>query len=314
MESGKASETYARSEIRRILGINENRLRSWERAGLTEARQEYDFSDLISLRTLQNLREQQIPAKRIQEALEHLSRRLSNVSRPLDELKIVSNGGRITVELPGERMEAITGQLVFHFESENLRPVATLELRQGKGESAGAGKGEEYWFHHALDLEQKGAPPGEVVQAYREVLASNPLAAGAWVNIGTLYHREGMLDHAESNYREAVEAYPEYALAHFNLGNVCEETGRLDEAIEHYETALSHQADFADAHYNLASVYERRGHFLSAAKHWRQFLCLDATSPWANVARRKLERLPDADASEKDRAHTFRKPLQDARE
>lgn len=291
MESEKASETYSRAEIRRILGINENRLRSWERVGLASAQHAYTFKDLISLRTLQSLSESKIPAKHIYEAMQQLRRLLGDIGRPLDELKIVSDGRRIAVELPGERMEALTGQLLFDFEQDNSLNVATMGLPGRPVVPTEGQEGEEYWFRHALDLERKGAELGEIIAAYRKVLDCNPQAAGAWVNIGTLHYRQGRLELAEQSYGEALRTYPEYALAHYNMANVCEETNRLREAARHYEAALSHRADYADAHYNLALVYERRERLLDAAKHWDRYLELDPTSAWAEVARRKRDRL-----------------------
>ena len=291
MESERASETYTRAEIRRILGINENSLRSWERAGLAEARDDYSFADLISLKTLQSLRENRIPAKRIREAMQQLRTRLANVSRPLDELKIVSDGRRIAVELPGEKMEALTGQMLFNFEAEQLRSVSTLERRDREQPPVSNAESEEYWFQYALELERSGAPSHEIIEVYRKVLDYNPQAAGAWVNIGTLHYRQGLLHLAEQSYKEAIQAYPEYALAHYNLGNVYEESSRLEDAAKQYEAALRFRSDYADAHYNLALVHERLERFLDAARHWKRYLELDPTSPWANVARRKHERL-----------------------
>lgn len=315
MESAKASESYTRSEIRRILGINENRLRSWERLGLTEVRDRYSFADLISLKTLQSLRENRIPATRIREALHSLRLRLSNVRRPLDELKIVSDGRRIAVEMPGEKMEALTGQMIFDFDAEALRSVATLESQQTSPAQTAQADGAESLFQYALELEGSDAPAKEIVDVYRKVLERNPGAAGAWINIGTLHYRQGRLKLAERCYERALEVFPDYALAHFNLGNVCEDGERLEEAAEHYRNALRCRTDYADAHYNLALIEERRRHYLEAAKHWQAYLNLDSSSPWSKIARRKRESLlRREDAGNPPEDASFRKPLQEATE
>ena len=298
VESAKASETYTRAEIRRILGINENTLRSWERVGLAEPRtRSYSFSDLICLRTLKGLRESRISAKRISEAVHQIRARLAHISSPLDELKIVSEGRRVAILLPGERIEAVTGQMVFDFEAQAMQGVSPLEYPEPEAESSG-GPGEEYWFERALQLEQDGAPAEEVLDVYRKVLDCNPRASGAWLNMGTVHYRQGLLQLAEHCYEEAVRIFPGYALAHYNLGNICEETDRLREASDHYESALDCRSDYADAHFNLAVVCERREQFVKAATHWQCYLDLDPTSTWAAVARRKRDRLLSAAASE----------------
>ena len=296
MDSGKVPGAYTRPEVRRILGISENSLRPWERLGLTESKSSYSFADLISLKTLQNLRDNQIPAKRIREALHQLRLRLVNVNRPLHELKIYSDGRRIAVDMPGERMEALTGQMLFNFDAETIRTVATLgsdtsEPGDPEEEAKDAADASESLFRYALDLERSGAEPNEIIAVYRKVLDSNPRAAGAWVNMGTLHYRMRLLKSAERCYREALDANPEYALACFNLGNVCEETGRLDEAVLHYESALRFDPECADAHYNLALIQERRLVLSRAERHWRAYLEYDSKSPWADFAKRKLERL-----------------------
>ena len=313
VESAKASETFTRAEIRRILGINENSLRSWERAGLAERRKNnYSFSDLISLRTLESLRGSRFSAKRISEAVRQIRSRLANVSSPLDELKIVSEGRRIAVHLPGEKLEALTGQMFFDFDAETLRPVSTMEHPDSE-EDSGAVFSEESWFAHALELEQTEAPPEEILDVYRKIVDCNPQASGAWLNMGTLYFRQRQLQLAEHCYEQAIRTFPEYSLAHYNLGNLCEETDRLEDATEHYETALRYRDDYADAHFNLAVVHERRGNLFEAVMHWQHYIELDPTSEWATVARRKRERLLELAASEEPPVgELFRQPLLDA--
>ncbi len=288
MESKTA---YSRAEVRRILKINENRLRAWERAGLCRARQEFDFVDLIALKTLQKLRENRIPTERIQQALRALREKLSGIDRPLWELKIVSDGRKVAVELPGGKMEALTGQMLFDFEVSKLRSVATFEPPRQAAGGARSLEETESWFRKGLEREEQGAPPEAILEAYGKALALNPEAAGAWVNIGTVHYREGDLQEAEYSYRQALKAFPGYALAHFNLGNACEEMGRLEDAADHYAAAIALDDAYADAHYNMALVQEKLEQPMDAAKHWRRYLQLDSSSPWSKIARRALDTL-----------------------
>lgn len=310
VESGKASERYSRSGIRRILGINENRLRSWERAGLTEAKDSYSFSDLISLRTLQGLRKEQISTKRIQEALKQLRHRLATDAHPLSELKIVSYGRRIALELPGEKIEAMTGQLLLKFDVERLRQASVVEMQSAENYSLAPAPDGEALFQRALELENNGAPAPEVVELYRKVIECDPAAAGAMVNLGTLQFRQGETDQAEQHYRNALRIHPDYALAHYNLANICDASGRLEEAAQHYSDALRCRPDYADAHYNLALVEERLERSAEAAKHWDAYLQFDSSSPWAKIARAKLQQLRrPLNTGSRPVGTSFRKPL-----
>ena len=257
---------------------------------MCEEQREFRFSDLVGLRTLLKLRQDRIPPRRIKDSLSALRKSLPGVERPLSELKIVSSGRRVAVDLPGARMEAITGQLLLDFESSAEASLKTLAHTAGLGGIEKLQQAEG-WFHRGLDIEERGADDEGAMNAYQRALELNPDAAGAWVNIGTLHYRRGGLEEAERCYREALRTSPHYPLAHFNLGNICEETSRLDEAIDCYELALRLQPNYADAHYNLALVHERRREPMRAAKHWRAYLKLDSISPWSRIARQQLDTL-----------------------
>jgi tetratricopeptide (TPR) repeat protein len=122
----------------------------------------------------------------------------------------------------------------------------------------------------------------------------NPEAAGAMVNLGTIYYRMRKYPEAEAFYCDAVEADPSYPLAQFNLGNLYDELGRTDEAFVYYRKALALNPDYGDAHFNLALLCERTGDNLKAVHHWKIYLKLDRTGEWAEIARKQLERLRQA--------------------
>jgi tetratricopeptide (TPR) repeat protein len=149
----------------------------------------------------------------------------------------------------------------------------------------------EAHFQHGLQLEETGAPVEQAIEAYRKAILANPYAAGALVNLGTLYYRMRKFSDAEDHYLRAIEADPKYALAHFNLGNLFDEMGDIEQARKHYETALAVNPGYSDAHFNLALLCERSGQTLQAVGHWTAYLKLDGGSSWARVARRQLDRL-----------------------
>src|SRR5580692_2918597 len=103
-----------------MLAISERQLRGWQRQGFIPPDDAFSFSDLIALRALQKLRESRIPSKQIGRALVSLKQKLSHVASPLSELKILSNGRSIAVQVAGQQMEAITGQMLFDFDTAEL--------------------------------------------------------------------------------------------------------------------------------------------------------------------------------------------------
>src|SRR6185295_20423387 len=83
----------------------------------------------------------------------------------------------------------------------------------------------ESWFQKGLELEETGAPVQEAIAAYQKVLELNAQAAGALVNLGTIYYRQRKFAEAERYYKKAIDADPSYPLAQFNLGNLYDEQG-----------------------------------------------------------------------------------------
>jgi tetratricopeptide (TPR) repeat protein len=284
-------EQYTRADVRRKFGVTERQLQSWEKQDLLAAAAAYSFSELVAIQTLIKLRENRIPPRRIGEALAALRRKLDWVKEPLSELRIVSDGKRIAVHLPGEKMEAISGQILFDFDAAGLANIKSLPE---KNRSLNPLRESETWFQKGLDLEESGAPVDAAVDAYRKALELNPVAAGALVNLGTICYRQRKFAEAERYYRDAVAADPDYPLAQFNLGNLYDEQGRAGEAFAHYRRALQLSPGYADAHFNIALLCERTGDALKAVHHWKTYLKLDHSGQWAEIARRQLARLREA--------------------
>jgi tetratricopeptide (TPR) repeat protein len=281
-------EEYSRADVRRKFGLSERQLRSWERQRLIPTASSYSFSDLIAFQTLIKLRENKISSREILRALESLREKLGWVKQPLSELRVVSDGGRIAVQLSGQKMEAISGQILFDFDASELGGIKNFPERKPKFNRSHES---EAWFQKGLELEESGAPVEDAVDAYRKVLDLNPGAAGALVNLGTIYYRLHKFEEAEKYYLAAIEADPEYPLAQFNLGNLYDEQGRFPEAVDFYRRALELNPQYADAHFNLALLCERRGESMKAVHHWKAYLKLDNSGQWAEIARRQLERL-----------------------
>ena len=284
-------EEYSRADVRRKFGLSERQLRSWERQRLIPAASSYSFSDLIAFQTLIKLRENKISSKEIFRALESLREKLGWVKQPLSELRVVSDGRRIAVHLSGQKMEAISGQILFDFDASELGGIKSFPERKPKFNRSHES---EAWFQKGLELEESGAPVEDAVDAYRKVLDLNPGAAGALVNLGTIYYRLHKFEEAEKYYLAAIDADPEYPLAQFNLGNLYDEQGRIVEALDYYRRALGLNPHYADAHFNLALLCERQGDALKAVHHWKAYLKLDNSGQWAEIARRQLERLRQA--------------------
>jgi tetratricopeptide (TPR) repeat protein len=273
-----------------MLHVSERQMRAWERLGFIPAAAGYSFRDLIALRTLCELRAHRIPPRRIARALESLKRLLSEVERPLAELKIFSDGRRIAVRVAGQNMEASTGQILFDFDTAELGSVQPLTPQP----PAPRERESESWFQKGLFLEETGAPVEQAVEAYLRAVEFNPNAAGALVNLGTIHYRLRQFQEAERYYAQSLEADPTYPLAHFNLGNLYDERGDRSAALIHYVAAIRIHPRYADAHYNIALLHQSMGQPLKAVRHWKAYLSMDPGSAWAAIARRELAKIKES--------------------
>lgn len=273
-----------------MLAVTGRQLASWRRQGLVAGKETFAFADLIALRALRELQANRVPARTIGRAIHSLKSKLEEVEYPLAELKIVSDGKTITVRVAGQRMEALTGQLLFDFEAADLDNLKAFPKAPQSGKISGK-RQSDFWFQKGLDLEETGAPPEQCTEAYQKAIEFNPAAAGAMVNLGTIYYHLRRFDESERQYCQAIQVDPNYSLAHFNLGNLYHEQGELDLAHQHYSRAIELNPNYGDAHYNLALLHEKRNDFMQAVRHWAAYLKIDSSSSWAQVARRQLERL-----------------------
>ncbi|MDQ2899488.1 MAG: tetratricopeptide repeat protein, partial [Acidobacteriota bacterium] len=193
---------YSREDVRRMLNVSEQQLRGWERQGLIPAAPAFTFTDLIALRTLQKLRENHVSPKTIGRAMHSLKQKLAHVERPLSELKISSDGKTIAVQVAGQKMEAISGQMLFDFETAELRSIRSFPEKTPAPEIRA--RAAEDFFQRGLHLEETGAPIEEAIEAYRRAVELNPFAAGALVNLGTICYRQRKFAEAENHYRRAI--------------------------------------------------------------------------------------------------------------
>jgi len=291
-------QAYSRVEVRRVLGISEQQIRSWEKQSFVDCLESYTFSDLLALKTLVALRRSSVPALRIRRALAVLREQLKDGGNPLTELKLYSEGKKIRVQFADAKWEPISGQLLLDFDKAEIEKLRSFprakDTSQASGSKIQRRAEAEHWFERGLQLEQAGAAMTEIVAAYEKAIELDPNSAGAYVNLGTVYFNARAMKDAERLYSKAVEVDPNYALAHFNLGNLHDENGDREQALYHYVAALGTHPDYADAHYNIALLYQSMGQSLKAVHHWKAYLKLDSGSSWAAIARRELEKLRES--------------------
>ncbi len=281
---------YTRTEVRRMLPVSERQLKAWERHGFIEPTDSFVFSDLIALRALMNFERNKIPLKKVRQAFAAVRARLEDIKNPLKEIKVIADGRRIRVEVGGHRMEPLSGQLLFNFDSAEIKRLLSFPQQSPEQTNRTKKQAAEKHFQRGLECEQTGAVQ-DAIQSYEAAVALDSRSAGAWLNLGTIYFNAKQYGRAEGYYKKALDSDSSYALAHFNIANLYDERGDYDRAVHHYTEALKLNPTYADAHYNLALLHQGSGQVMDAVRHWTTYLKLDPGSSWGSIARRELEKL-----------------------
>ncbi len=281
-------QRFTQREAARILGLEERRLRYWERLQLVRSRPRwgerfYHFDDLVALRTIQSLTAQGVPARRLRRALAALERRLALPTTSLTRLRLAQHGGTVVVVPPPpnhQPIEPLTGQLLMDFAAgahpDNLHVLASRSA--------------EEWFEIGLRCDGQPETFEQAVEAYRHAIRRAPDWVDAYINLGAVLFQLTRLEEAAVAFRAALKLDPRNPTAHFNLGCVLFEQNELDGAIASLRRATQLAPDCSDAHLNLALAYEKRHDLRRARHHWRLYLRYQPSGAWSEYARTQLAR------------------------
>jgi Flp pilus assembly protein TadD/DNA-binding transcriptional MerR regulator len=286
------TDLFTRREVAKLLNVPETKLKSLDKAkvvspsGSRLGKRAYTFQDLIALRATRELLAHNVKLRDVARAIGALRSTLPRVTRPLQELRIVSDGRRVVVRADGGSFEAVTGQMVMDFQVGARRDDGVRVLRP-QTPAARAQKAYEL-YTQASALDEKPETFAEAEALYGKAIQLDPTLAIAYTNLGNIRFRRGDDRGAEELYRQAIEIDGAQPEAHYNLGYVMLERGSAKEAIGYFVRALESDPRFADAHFNLAMAYEQSGERNKARPHWKRYLELEPTGTWADIARQHL--------------------------
>ncbi len=288
-EAGDAglADRYTRNEVGRILGLEEGRLRYWERLRLVRpevrwGQRFYSFGDLVALRSIQRITLNRVPARKLRRTVALIEQQFGGYSLPLQQLRLVELGRDVLVVPPGaERpFNPFLQQWAFPFD---------IPARPAKLHSM-AGPTPEEFFETALSCETKQDLLPQAIENYQRVVELAPDWIEAHINLGVAYYQMGQLSDARAAFAAAVALDPLNGISRYNLGCTLEEMGEYDGAIEHLVRAARAMPGHADVHFNLALAYEKRGERRAARDHWTLYLRHAPNGTWAEQARARLRR------------------------
>jgi len=282
--SARATRTtpsrFGSTEVARLLGVSEQRVRAIVRAGLCRPqragrRWQFTFQDLVVLRTAHGLLLARVPPRHLRRAMSQLVRQLP-ADRPLSGVRIVADGRRVVVRQGRTAWHPESGQVLFSFAVDELtrsaRRVLAVGDKNGRQSTKPASKplAAADWFERALEREQAGDLAGACA-AYQHAIELDTAMGDAYINFGRLTHLLGDAAEAVRLYDLALACAPEDSVAHYNLAIALEDQGRTADALTHYRRAASLAPAFADVHYNLGRLLEQLGQPKQALRHLLQY-------------------------------------------
>lgn len=280
------AQRYTRREVGRILGLDARRLRYWERLRLVRPQARwgerfYSFGDLVALRSIQRLTQNNIPAHRVKRVVNLLEQQLGGAHLPLQELSFVEQGRDVLVIPPGEHrpFNPMRQQWAFPFG----QVAEPLKLRAMTAPTA------EQLFEMAMNCESRPEFLPQAVENYDRALELAPDWIDAYINKGVALYQMGSIDDARTAFQAAVQLDPLNGISRYNLGCVLEEQGETEDAIRHLRRAAKAMPAHADVHFNLALAYERKRELRLAREEWMLYLRYAPNGPWAEQARARLK-------------------------
>jgi len=286
------TDVFTPREVAKLLNVTVGRLRNLDKSNVVSpsatrnGRRAYTFQDLIALRATRGLLDKKVRLKDVVQAIGALRRALPRVTRPLQELRIISDGRKVVVKAADGSFEPVSGQMVIDFEVSGLREDVVRVLRQEPGTTRARSAYDFYMRASSLDEDPSSFDQAE--ELYKKATELDPNLAIAYTNLGNIRFRRGDEAGAEQLYRKALAIDDRQPEAHYNLGYVMLERGYASRAVTYFEAAIKTDPRFADAHFNLAMAYEALADKARARGHWKRYLELEPTGTWADIARDHL--------------------------
>ncbi len=288
-EAVGVSRLYTPALLAEMVKVDTRTIHRWHRRGYLEPACEvrklpyFDFSEVRVARRLAELAHAGVSLASIDRQMAELARLTPQVTRPLADLSIVVEGGKIFLRRGSDLAEP-SGQLLIDFEAAGDAPEAPEIANPG---SADVPPSIDELRAMAIDLADQGEAE-RALALYRGVLLAGEAEADDHFVVADLLYQLGDLTAARERYFMAIERDDAYDEARVNLGCVLLELGEVETAAEAFRGALAENPHLADAHYHLAATLDRLGYADHAHDHWQKFLELAPESPWAEEAHERL--------------------------
>jgi tetratricopeptide (TPR) repeat protein len=308
-----AAAAYTLSQVRRLTVLPRGFIATLVELGIVEPDEGLRFShqDLVVLRTAKMLRDADVPARRIIQALRNVKAHLASEGEresgvpemalqavPIEAQSTAVAGA--TASICNDEWGGL-GRQGGHagFPPTLSTHLASVRLRANGGAveaSAGPRRFDAVSGQLLLPLEdnepgglhafaaaaEATARLAQAVQddardtaaaeaGYREALRLDAACCPAYVNLGALLSEQGRHGEALALYDDAMHWCEAHPLLHFNRAIALEDLHQPEAAVAAYQRCLQLDPALADAHFNLGVLLERLGDPQGALRHFSAF-------------------------------------------
>ncbi|MEM8864465.1 MAG: tetratricopeptide repeat protein [Planctomycetota bacterium] len=313
-EAGDADQRfYTPALLAQLVDAPVAAIRRWTRRGyLVPAKQIgrlscFTIAEVRVARNLASLQAEGSSLAKIDKLVAQLTAVAPGVDRPLAELAVVSQGGKLFLRR-GDDLAEPHGQLLLDFDEEPEAPdststIAFSPLSLFAGDTRATGDQATDDWEASDDLPANAFSADEARSAALEHQASGDLQkaiesaraacfAGGDVEdhvlLADLLYQAGDVSAARERYYAALELDGADLESRVSLGCLLNEQGDLELAAAAFRGALSQQPNFADAIYHLARTLDELEQGDAAEPYWRQFLSVAPAGPWSDEAATRL--------------------------
>jgi tetratricopeptide (TPR) repeat protein len=169
-------------------------------------------------------------------------------------------GQNLNFAIPGHRILALTpgpGKPLTEYYTPSSQDKAKQAYDKGKG------------LYEAKDYPK-------ALEAFREVIKTEPKYASAHNYLGLTYKKLGLYDEAAQAYVKAIQLQPQNYVFLFNLGMLMYAANSYDNAATAFQKAIQIKPEDADCHYMLGKTYSQQG---NRQESMRQYNILQKLDP-----------------------------------
>jgi tetratricopeptide (TPR) repeat protein len=299
-QEAEVRRLYTPAMLSGMLKVSVHLIRGWERLGLIRAVKRiyrlpyFDFQEVNSVQRLNDLLHAGVPRHELETSLRGLPSVLRGDVRPLEQLEILASDERILVRDEHGLLIPSTRQRVFSFEEPKPLPArpapddpAPFTLRLDHAWAPEAESAQE-WFQRGCTHTDQGELT-EAVEAFRMALMAGPATADMQFHLAEALFRTNNPRGALERYYATVELDHDYLEAWTQIGSLHREVGESEAALLAFDIALNVHPDYPDAVLQKAETLAELGRGDEAVELWNKYLTFDSRSPWADLARQRLE-------------------------